>query len=106
MYRLKHMWATTYIRGTFFAEMLTTQRCDSLNAILKKYCKRKVKLYRFVDEMDVFQIRIRNNELVGYYKSRHIALELSSHIQVYKSHSTYIGVYNQVNHKFHLHDTS
>lgn len=90
MYKRKYMWASAYIRGTFFAGMRTTQQCESINDILKEHFKRRMKLYKFVEEMDRVLLRIKNNELADDYKLRHTNVELSMNLKVYEEHAAQV----------------
>lgn len=49
-----------------------------------------MKLYKFVKEMDKVLLRIRNNELEDEYRSRHIKVELSSHLMSLERHAVAI----------------
>ncbi|RYR51577.1 hypothetical protein Ahy_A06g026579 isoform K [Arachis hypogaea] len=37
MYEEKHMWATAYLRGKFFAGFRTTSRCEGLHSVVGRY---------------------------------------------------------------------
>ncbi|RYR77554.1 hypothetical protein Ahy_A01g002060 [Arachis hypogaea] len=39
MYEEKHMWATAYIRGKFFADFRTTSRCEGLHSVVAMYVR-------------------------------------------------------------------
>lgn len=41
-------WAEWVLRGSFFAKMRAMQRCEKMNADLKKLLNDKIKLYEFV----------------------------------------------------------
>ncbi|RYR41629.1 hypothetical protein Ahy_A08g038040 isoform B [Arachis hypogaea] len=44
MYKKRHSWATTHIRGKFFAGFRTTSRCEGLNSIIAKYVNSRYNL--------------------------------------------------------------
>ncbi|KAJ1685706.1 hypothetical protein LUZ63_019481 [Rhynchospora breviuscula] len=48
MFATRHEWVPAYFRGTFFAEMSTTQRSESMNAIFKNWVKAHTSIFQFV----------------------------------------------------------
>ncbi|XP_025616896.1 protein FAR1-RELATED SEQUENCE 5-like [Arachis hypogaea] len=48
MYEEKHMWATAYIRGKFFAGFITTSRCEGLHSVVARYVGSRYDLTSFV----------------------------------------------------------
>ncbi|KAJ1380440.1 Zinc finger, CCHC-type [Sesbania bispinosa] len=48
LYEKKHMWATAYITGQFFAGLRTTSRCESLHGQLGRFIKSRYSLTEFV----------------------------------------------------------
>jgi hypothetical protein len=53
MFASRSEWVPAYFRDTFFAEMSTTQRSESMNAMLKLWLNSNTSIYQFV-------IRIEN----------------------------------------------
>ncbi|RYR29051.1 hypothetical protein Ahy_B01g053339 [Arachis hypogaea] len=49
MYEEKHMWATAYIRGKFFAGFRTTSRCEGLHSVVARYVGSRYDLISFVE---------------------------------------------------------
>ena len=52
MYAKRAEWVPAYFRGTFFAEMSTTQRSESMNAILKLWINNHTSIYQFVRKIE------------------------------------------------------
>ncbi|KAJ1698440.1 hypothetical protein LUZ63_006952 [Rhynchospora breviuscula] len=48
MFATRHEWVPAYFRGTFFADMSTTQRSESMNAIFKNWVKAQTSIFQFV----------------------------------------------------------
>lgn len=44
------MWATTYIRGNFFAGIRTTSRCEALHCHIRKLVHSRISLTDFVQQ--------------------------------------------------------
>ncbi|RYR71924.1 hypothetical protein Ahy_A02g006133 [Arachis hypogaea] len=42
MYERRHSWATTHIRGKFFAGFRTTSRCEALHTVISRACAMRV----------------------------------------------------------------
>ncbi|XP_016192173.1 protein FAR1-RELATED SEQUENCE 9-like [Arachis ipaensis] len=53
MYERRHSWATTHIRGKFFAEFRTTSRCEGLHAMISRYVKSR---YSYTDFLCHFHL--------------------------------------------------
>ena len=62
MYEMRSIWAEAYLKGHFFADMTTTQRCEGMNSFLKYFVKVKMRLYEFVRIYDKGLKRLWNNE--------------------------------------------
>lgn len=56
-------WAETYLRSNFFAGMTTTQRCEGMNALLKKKVGVRMKLYDLVRRLDMSLSWMRYKEM-------------------------------------------
>ncbi|XP_057730061.1 protein FAR1-RELATED SEQUENCE 5-like [Arachis stenosperma] len=52
MYKKRHSWATTHIRGKFFAGFRTTSRCEGLNSIIAKYVNSRYNLVEFIQHFN------------------------------------------------------
>ncbi|KAK0596885.1 hypothetical protein LWI29_019863 [Acer saccharum] len=63
MYCKQKLWAETFLRGTFFGGLRSTQRSESINSFLNKFLHRRLKLYDFMSHIDRAMLRLRNNEL-------------------------------------------
>ncbi|RYR25502.1 hypothetical protein Ahy_B02g059298 [Arachis hypogaea] len=51
MYKKRHSWATTHIRGKFFASFRTTSRCQGLNSIIAKYVNSRYNLKKILADL-------------------------------------------------------
>lgn len=69
---MKLMWASSYLKGTFFVGMRSNQKCESINIFRNRFMNCKLKLYQFVERIDVAIDHIQNNELEDDYKSHHM----------------------------------
>jgi hypothetical protein len=52
MFRTRERWVSTYFRDTFFADMSTSQRSESANAILKLWTDSHTSIYKFVTQFN------------------------------------------------------
>ncbi|KAJ1685197.1 hypothetical protein LUZ63_016587 [Rhynchospora breviuscula] len=52
MFESREEWAPAYFRGFFFAEMTTTQRSESMNALFKMWVTTHTSIYTFVCRID------------------------------------------------------
>ncbi|XP_015970032.1 protein FAR-RED IMPAIRED RESPONSE 1-like [Arachis duranensis] len=64
MYEEKHMWATAYIRGKFFADFRTTSRCEGLHSVVAMYVRSRV------GSMRVLNIE-NNDDCIKYIVCKH-----------------------------------
>ncbi|MED6199022.1 hypothetical protein PIB30_119051 [Stylosanthes scabra] len=62
LYAKKDLWATAYIRGSFFAGLRTTSRCESLHAKLGRFVDRRYGVHEFVINFQRCVDFIRDNE--------------------------------------------
>ncbi|KAJ1409585.1 FAR1 DNA-binding domain [Sesbania bispinosa] len=69
MYEKKRMWATTYIRGNFFAGFRTTSRCEGLHGQLGKFVHSRHDLVGFMKNYGRFLEVLRYNELEADFES-------------------------------------
>ncbi|KAK0581374.1 hypothetical protein LWI29_013012 [Acer saccharum] len=52
MYCKRKLWAETFLRGTFFGGLRSTQRSESINSFLNKFLHRRLKFYDFMSIID------------------------------------------------------
>ncbi|XP_057456141.1 protein FAR1-RELATED SEQUENCE 5-like [Lotus japonicus] len=52
MHRERHMWAETYLRGSFSAGLQSTKICESIDKHLRKSSQNKLKLHEFLNEFE------------------------------------------------------
>ncbi|QHO33766.1 protein FAR1-RELATED SEQUENCE 5-like [Arachis hypogaea] len=69
MYEEKHMWATAYIRGKFFAGFRTTSRCEGLLSVVARYVGSRYDLTRFVEYFQRCVAHLRFKEFNVDYES-------------------------------------
>ncbi|KAJ1381169.1 Zinc finger, PMZ-type [Sesbania bispinosa] len=63
VYAKRHSWAAAYIRGTFYAGLRTTSRCESLHAEMKRFIKSSYNLTDFIQHFDRLLNYMRHKEL-------------------------------------------
>ncbi|XP_050379523.1 protein FAR1-RELATED SEQUENCE 5-like [Argentina anserina] len=68
LFELRAKWALMYGRHTFTADMMTTQRSESMNNVLKKYLKSKYDLLRFFIHYERLLADRRYKELIADFK--------------------------------------
>ncbi|RYR13608.1 hypothetical protein Ahy_B04g070513 isoform D [Arachis hypogaea] len=71
MYEEKHMWATAYIRGKFFASFRTTSRCEGLHSVVARYVGSRYDLTSFVEH---FQ------RCVAHFALKNLMLIMNLHV--------------------------
>ncbi|RYR24695.1 hypothetical protein Ahy_B02g058208 [Arachis hypogaea] len=69
MYEEKHMWATAYIRGKFFAGFRTTSRCEGLHSVVARYVGSRYDLTSFVENFQRCVAHLRFKEFNADYES-------------------------------------
>ncbi|RYR01321.1 hypothetical protein Ahy_B06g080185 [Arachis hypogaea] len=69
MYEEKHMWATAYIRGKFFAGFRTTSRCEGLHSVVARYVGSRYDLTSFVEHFQRCVAHLRFKEFNADYES-------------------------------------
>ncbi|KAE8686965.1 hypothetical protein F3Y22_tig00111027pilonHSYRG00616 [Hibiscus syriacus] len=67
----RHLWAQAYLTGHFFANIRSTQRCESMNASLAIALKHKKTYLDVVRAIEDGISRMRMNELKANYLSSH-----------------------------------
>ncbi|RYR14696.1 hypothetical protein Ahy_B04g071363 [Arachis hypogaea] len=69
MYEEKHMWATAYIIGKFFAGFRTTSRCEGLHSVVARYVGLRYDLTSFVEHFERCVAHLRFKEFNADYES-------------------------------------
>ncbi|RYR62997.1 hypothetical protein Ahy_A04g020778 [Arachis hypogaea] len=69
MYKKRHSWAATHIRGKFFAGFRTTSWCEGLNLIITKYVNSGYNLVEFIQHF---------NRCVDYIRWKEVQADLAS----------------------------
>lgn len=54
LFELQEKWAMVFKRHTFMADMISTQRKESMNVVLKKYSKHGYDILHFIPQCDRF----------------------------------------------------
>ncbi|KAE8676924.1 hypothetical protein F3Y22_tig00111566pilonHSYRG00020 [Hibiscus syriacus] len=67
----RHLWAQAYLTGHFFANIRSTQRCESMNTSLEIALKHKKTYLDVVHAIEDGISRMRTNELKADYLSSH-----------------------------------
>ena len=80
MYAKHRKWSEAYLKGTFFAKMRTTQRCESLNSYLRRFVEQKLKLYDFIRQIHCAVYCIRHKEVQDEFDTNHTAYILITHL--------------------------
>ncbi|KAJ4809530.1 Protein FAR1-RELATED SEQUENCE 5 [Rhynchospora pubera] len=62
MYEMRTEWVPAYFQGIFFADMSTTQRNESVNALFKMWVNAHTSIYKFVLKFDAMIETIWQNE--------------------------------------------
>ncbi|VFQ65644.1 unnamed protein product [Cuscuta campestris] len=68
-YENKELWATAYLRETFFGRIRTTSQCEAINSLIKSYVKKKTTLVEFTHNFEQLLREYRNNEVIADFKS-------------------------------------
>ncbi|KAK7323268.1 hypothetical protein VNO77_26733 [Canavalia gladiata] len=63
MYKMKSMWASTYMRDHFFGGIRTTSVCEGINSFIKRYVKNKSSLVDLMHNLERALKQYRHNEL-------------------------------------------
>lgn len=94
IYSKRDRWAETFLRGHFFADTRTTQRCEGMNAYMNRFLQQKLKLQEFVRQIDRALSRTRYKELEQTFKTKHSSSLISSHLQSLEKHAESIYTRN------------
>uniref|UniRef100_A0A2N9F6F8 Uncharacterized protein n=1 Tax=Fagus sylvatica TaxID=28930 RepID=A0A2N9F6F8_FAGSY len=102
----KSKWAEAYLRGYFFAGCRSTQRCESMNAFLKRFVEVKTRLYELFQHVDRALARIRHNEAISSYESKHSELAIQTQLGMIEKHAVdiftrtaFLRVRNEIKHE-------
>ncbi|XP_050374583.1 protein FAR1-RELATED SEQUENCE 5-like [Argentina anserina] len=76
LFELRAKWALVYGRHTFTADMMTTERSESMNNVLKKYLKSKYDLLRFFIHYERLLADRQYKELIADFKMLQTSLML------------------------------
>ena len=73
------MWAEPLLRDSFFARMRSTQRCENMNAFLKRYVKPMMNVYEFV-KIHAFALDYLREEVDALHVTEDTFLQLSTEL--------------------------
>ncbi|KAG7583246.1 Zinc finger SWIM-type [Arabidopsis suecica] len=82
VFEVKEKWAMVYGRHTFTADMVSTQRSESMNNILKRYLKSSYDLLSFFEHYERVLDDRRYNELTADFKMMHTSSVLSATVEM------------------------
>jgi MULE transposase domain/SWIM zinc finger len=82
MFHSRTEWVLVYFRDTFFADMSTTQRSESMNAILKLWLNSHTSIYQFVMKIENVIEGIRHRESDDDIKTMNETPRLWSNYQI------------------------
>ncbi|CAE6011084.1 unnamed protein product [Arabidopsis arenosa] len=82
MFEVREKWAMVYGRHTFTADMVSTQRSESMNNILKRYLKSSYDLLSFFEHYERVLDDRRYNELNADFKMMHTSSVLSASVEM------------------------
>ena len=71
LYERRNMWATTLIRGNFFAGIRTTSRCEALHSHIGKYVHSRCNLTNFVQQFHRCLTYFRFREVEADFEGRY-----------------------------------
>ncbi|KAK0604282.1 hypothetical protein LWI29_014096 [Acer saccharum] len=94
MYCKWKLWAETFLRGTFFGGLRSTQRSESINSFLNKFLHRRLKLYDFMSHIDKAMSRLRNNELKDDFDTINEHPVLVTHLLQLEKHAAEVYTRN------------
>ncbi|KAJ1405014.1 hypothetical protein SESBI_26155 [Sesbania bispinosa] len=81
MYDKRNVWATTYIKGNFFAGFRTTSRCEGLNAQLARFVHSRHKLIDFLHNFVRCLEALRYKEIEADFASAHGEVVLQTNLK-------------------------
>lgn len=71
LYNIRHKWIPAYLKDSFFAELSTTQRLESMNRFFRKHFDMKISLQAFIDKFDRAIDELYEKEAQEDYASLH-----------------------------------
>ncbi|XP_065876597.1 protein FAR1-RELATED SEQUENCE 5-like [Euphorbia lathyris] len=84
LFDVKEKWALVYGRGTFSADITTTQRSESMNNSIKRYVTYKYDLLRFFRHFQRLVDDRRYKELIADFRASHTIPTLSFPVKILK----------------------
>jgi zinc finger SWIM domain-containing protein 3 len=95
VFNIRQMWAEPYLRGIFFADCRSTQRCEGLNAMLKKaYDDRSSTFIKFLKSYFRWLGSLRVTTITAEYKSNYTTEILTTPLQEIEAHALRIFTRN------------
>ena len=82
LFEVKEKWAMVYGRHTFTADMVSTQRSESMNSILKRYLKHNFDLLTFFKHYEKVLDDRRYKELVADFGIMHTSPVLVASVEI------------------------
>ncbi|XP_061998835.1 protein FAR1-RELATED SEQUENCE 5-like [Rosa rugosa] len=82
LFDVREKWALVYGRHTFTADMMSTQRSESMNNILKKYLKPSYDLLCFFEHYERVLADRRYEELIADFKMMQTSPVLSANVEM------------------------
>jgi hypothetical protein len=71
MYEKKNMWATAHIRGSFFAGIRTTSRCEALHSHIGQFLHSRINMTEFVQQFHRCLTYFRFREIEADFQSNY-----------------------------------
>ncbi|XP_052116606.1 protein FAR1-RELATED SEQUENCE 5-like [Arachis duranensis] len=68
-YRIKEMWAFSYLNDKFFGGIRTTSQCEGSHSLIKNYISKKCYLLELIHNFNEALTQYRTNELLSDFKS-------------------------------------
>ena len=85
LYERRNLWATTYIKGKFFADFRTTSRCEGLHSLIAKYVKSQHNLTEFLQHFKLCLNYLRYKEMQANYDSLNGVPVLQTPYKIWRS---------------------
>ena len=87
-YENKEMWATAYLRDTFFGHIRTTSQCEGINSFIKSYIRKKCSLLDFMHNFQNALREYRNNELIVVFSCMFLDPVMTTCLQEIEKHAS------------------
>ncbi|KAJ1386621.1 FAR1 DNA-binding domain [Sesbania bispinosa] len=87
MYKKRHMWAETYLRGHFWGGLQSTRVCERINEHLSRFSHNKMRIFQFIQLCDEAIFPIRFSEAKAEYESIHIKFVVSTSLVKIEKHA-------------------